>query len=167
MRWTNERRRQSRVVVALGRVQLRLDKKDAPGQVGTPKVGASQVGTNDVGHSQVGTSEVGTDEVCPSQAGASEVGALELRSDQVRTPIVRLRVLDPGSRVLARLQQQEIDASSVLSHVELQEGVRTALGKAIGLPQRPAGLLIAKSAEAAKAGTTQHSAKQLAQSARR
>lgn len=66
-------------MIALRRIQLGLDQKDTPGEVGTPQVGTPQVGT------------------------------LELGPDEVGPSVIRPLVPDLGSREFARLPQQGID----------------------------------------------------------
>ncbi len=138
MRWASERRRQLRLGIALRRIQLGLDEKDTPGEVGASEVGISEVGPEKVGHSQVGSSEVSSNEVCPSQVGASEVGAFEFGPDEVGASVVLLLVPDFGSHEFARAQQQGIDVSSVCCHVQFHESIRAVVGKTFGFREREA-----------------------------
>ena len=138
MLWASERRRQLRFGIALRRIQLGLDEKDTPGEVGASEVGISEVGPEKVGHSQVGASEVSSNEVCSSQVGASEVGAFEFGPDEVGASVVLLLVPDFGSHERTRAQQQGIDVSSVYCHVQFHESIRAVVGKTFGLREREA-----------------------------
>src|SRR4030088_1472185 len=108
MLWASERRQQLRFGIALRRIQLGLDEKDTPGEVGTSEVGISEVGPDKVGHSQV---------------GASEVGAFEFGSDEVGSSVVLLLVPDFGSHERTRAQKQDIDVSSVYCQVQFHESI--------------------------------------------
>ncbi len=137
MCWASERRRQLRFGISLCRIQLGLDEKDTPGEVGSPEVGISKVGSGKVGYPEVGTSEVSSNEVCPSQVGTSEVGTFEFGSDKVGTSEVLL-VPDLGTHEFARAQKQGIDVSSVCCHIQFHECIGAVVGKTFGLRERAA-----------------------------
>src|SRR5260370_14489313 len=120
----SERQRQLRFGIALRRIQLGLDEKDTPGEVGASEVGISEVGPEKVGHSQVGASEVSSNEVCPSQVGASEVGAFEFGPDEIGSSVVLLLGPDFGSREFARAPHQGMECSSGYCPVQLRYGIR-------------------------------------------
>src|SRR5664280_3000555 len=132
MRWPGERGRHPRAGVALCRVELGLDEKDAPGEVSTAEVGSSEVGADDVGHPQVGTLQISSDEVCPPQTGPSEVYALQVGSYEVGSPVVLL-VRDVGSHELARAQEQAVDVSPMCCNVQLQECIGAVAREPFGL----------------------------------
>ncbi len=66
MCWASERERQLGFGIALRRIQLGLDQKDALAEVGTAQIGASEVRPSKVSHSQVGASEISSNEACAS-----------------------------------------------------------------------------------------------------
>jgi hypothetical protein len=135
MHWASERWRQLRFGIALCRIQLRLDEKDAPSEVGTSEVGISEVGPSEVGHSEISASEVCSDEVCPSQVGSAEIGSFEFGSNEVGSSVVLLLVPDFGPHEFACAQQQGIDVSPVLCHVQFHESIWVAVSKAFSLLQ--------------------------------
>src|SRR6266536_1051714 len=127
---------------APGRVELGLDQKQAPGEVGTAKLGTPEVGAGEVGHAQVGALQVGTDEQRATEVGAAQVGSPEVLSDEVGAPAVDRLGPEAGPHQLARAEQQRIDGSPVCRHVQLQERVGRQLGEAFGLLQGAAELAV-------------------------
>ena len=142
MLWASERRRQLRVAIAFGRIQLGLDEKKTSGEVGSSQVGVSEVSPDQIGSSQIGSSQVGSDEIGPSQVGTPEVGVFEFGPDQVGSSQLLLLVPDFGSHEFARAHKQDIDISLVCCHIQSQKSIRAVVRKTFGLPERQAEFIV-------------------------
>ena len=142
MPWASERQRQLRFAIAFRCIQLGLDEKNAPGEVGASEVGVSEVGPDQVGQSQVGFSQVSSDEICPSQVGTSEVGVFEFGPDEVSSSQILLLVSDFGSHEFARAQKQGIDVSLVCCHIQFHKSIRAVVSKTFGLREREAEFIV-------------------------
>ena len=135
MRRTRERRRQLRRIIALRRVQLGLNQKDTPGEVGSPQVGISEISPDNVSHPQISAAQISRDEVRFSQVRASQVGAVQVGPDEIGSGEVLL-LLNFRARQFACAQQQDIDISPVRRYIKLHEFIGAALRQALCLLQR-------------------------------